>query len=375
VLIVGGGTMGLAAAVDLARRGASVTVLERHDIGHDLGSHSGFTRVIRHAYHEGSAYVPLVQEADAAWLALEKTAGDRLLVRTGLVEFGPLGDAAFHDAIAAVVDHDIEHEMMDGAEARKRWPLDVPDGWQACYTPSGGFLRVGPCFAAMRGAAAAAGAVFRTGIGVASVDVAKRPTVVLDDGSKLDADKLVVAAGVGLPDVLPSVVPALACLRRVLVWTTPAPQHVGRLAAMPVWCAFTPEGFFYGFPHGNEGITGLKLAVHQSDAIADLDEPVDPATVDRTLRPEDVGPLQDFIDLYFSAAQGEVAGHRVCLYAATPSWDFVVDRHPDNADVVIAGGFSGHGFKFAPIIGRLVAGLALDGAAPLPTFALARHRE
>jgi monomeric sarcosine oxidase len=374
VLIVGGGTMGLAAALDLARRGASVTVLERHDIGHDLGSHSGFTRVIRHAYHEGAHYVPLVQEADAAWLELEKQAGDKLLARTGLLEFGPLGEAAYHEVLAAVSDHGIEHELMDGADARKRWPIEVPDGWSACFTPSGGYLRVGPCFTAMRAAAEAAGAVFRTGVAVAGLDLAKRPTVLLEDGTKVDADKIVVTAGVGLAQLFPDLVPELACLRRVLVWTTPAPEHVQRLAAMPVWCAFTPEGFFYGFPHGNEGITGLKLALHRSDAVADLDDPIDPAAIDRSLRDTDLGPLDDFMHLYFPAAQGEVAGHRVCMYTTTPSWDFVVDRHPQCADVVIAGGFSGHGFKFAPAIGRLVGDLLLANAAPLPPFAIARHR-
>jgi glycine/D-amino acid oxidase-like deaminating enzyme len=292
-----------------------------------------------------------------------------------LLEFGPFGEAAYHDLLAAVVEHDIEHELLDGAEVRKRWPFEVPDGWSACYTPSGGFLRVGPCLHAMRRAAEAAGTTIRTGIGVAGVDVSRRPTVELDDGSKVDADKIVVAAGVGLPRLLPGLVPGLACLRRALVWTTPAAQHIDRLAALPVWCAFVPEGFFYGFPHGSEGITGLKLALHRSEAFPELDEPIDPATVDRTLRDDDRGPLEDFMHLYFPAAQGDIAGHRVCMYGTTPSWDFVVDRHPENADVVIAGGFSGHGFKFAPAIGRLVTELALDDAAPLPTFALARHQE
>ncbi len=367
--------MGLAAAMQLARRGASVTVIERHDIGHDLGSHSGFTRVIRHAYHEGSAYVPLVREADAAWLELQKDAGDTLLVRTGLLEFGPQGEAAFHDLMAAVAEHDIEHELIDGAEARKRWPIEIPDGWSACFTPSGGYLRVGPCFTAMRRAAEAAGATFRTGVGVAAVHAGKRASIELEDGSKVEGDKVVVTAGVGLPKLLPGVVPGLACLRRALVWTTPAPQFTERLAALPVWCAFTPEGFFYGFPYGKEGITGLKLALHRSDAFPELDEPIDPATVDRSLLDTDRGPLEDFMHLYFPAAEGEIAGHRVCLYCTTPSWDFVVDRHPQQSDIVIAGGFSGHGFKFAPAIGRLVADLALDNADPLPTFALARHQE
>jgi glycine/D-amino acid oxidase-like deaminating enzyme len=136
-------------------------------------------------------------------------------------------------------------------------------------------------------------------------------------------------------------------MRRALLWTAPDQQHREALAKLPVWGALVPEGFFYGFPLGDEGVDGLKIAVHRSEFIADLDAHVDPETVDRSLRDEDRGPIEDFMHLYFPAAQGEIATHSVCMYCTTPSWDFLVDRHPACESVVVAGGFSGHGFKFA----------------------------
>jgi glycine/D-amino acid oxidase-like deaminating enzyme len=142
-----------------------------------------------------------------------------------------------------------------------------------------------------------------------------------------------------------------------------------------VWAAFEPAGFFYGFPNGDEGIAGLKIARHTTSSPTDDDQPVDPDAVDRELHDSDVEPVLAFVAARMPAATGRVVAHRVCLYTVTPSWDFVIDRLPEDPRIVIAGGFSGHGFKFAPAIGRIVAGLALDrDAAALPDFTIARHR-
>ena len=370
VLIVGGGTMGLAAAANLAQRGASVTVLERHDIGHELGSYTGFTRVFRHAYHEGSFYVPLARESDAAWQEL----GDDLLVRTGLLEFGPEGHGDLHDLLDAIKATGVEHELIEPAAARERWPFHIPDGWTVCFTPSGGYLRVSKCLDALRSKAAAGGATIRTNARVTGIKLGSPPAVILEDNTELSADKIIVAAGTGLPSILPDLPIELTCMRRALMWTTPAEEHREALSKLPVWGALVPEGFYYGFPYGDEGIPGLKLAVHRSDFIPELDDHVDPETVDRSLRDVDRTPAEDFLHLYFPTGQGEVSAHRVCMYCTTPTWDFLVDRHPQCESVVIAGGFSGHGFKFAPAIGRLVTELALDDATPHPDFTFAHNQ-
>ncbi len=374
-IVVGGGTMGLASAWALARDGVAVTVLERFSHVHERGSHGGLTRVIRQAYHEGESYVPLVQQADRMWVELGQRSGTTLLVRTGLLELGPADDPDFRRSIAACEQHGVAAQVWDAPELTRRWPFTVPNHWAACFTPSGGMLRVGPCFDAMRREAQDAGAAFHYGAHVREIQRGDRCGVVLDDGRTLHADAVVVTAGAWLPELLPALLPGrLQRLRRVLTWWSPPAERIDMLAQLPVWAAFDPAGFFYGFPWSDEGTTGLKLACHTTREPDPADTPIDPDTVDRALHESDLAPLRRFVAERFPAATGTLAAHRVCLYTTTPSWHFLVDRDPDDARVIVAGGFSGHGFKFAPAIGTLVSDLVRDHGREAPAaFARARH--
>jgi monomeric sarcosine oxidase len=375
-VIVGGGTMGLASGWALARRGVKVTVLERFGHVHDRGSHGGYTRIIRQAYHEGSGYVPLVQSADAHWRAMEQRAGEPLLIRSGLLEVGRADDPDLGAAIRACRDHAVVYSVLDAAAARKRWPLDIPDDWIACHTPSGGYLRVRACLDAFRREMLAEGGTVREQTRVVDIKCGEADAgVVLEGGEIIHADRVIVTAGAWLPDLLPDLLPGrLSRLRRVLAWTAPAEASVAALRTLPVWGAFTPEGFFYGFPYNDEGVSGFKVALHTAPDQAALDVPVDPERVDRSVHLSDLRPLERFLERYMPQAKGPFVAHSVCLYTATPSWDFVIDRHPEDPRIVIAGAFSGHGFKFAPAIGEVVADLATSYSPPPADFGLARHR-
>jgi monomeric sarcosine oxidase len=389
VIVVGGGTMGLASAWALARRGAAVTVLEQLGHVHDRGSHSGHTRLTRHAYHEGSSYVPLVKQADREWLALGQRVGHELLLRTGLLLFGPPEDPELASAIQTCRDCNLPYELLPGTDARARWPFRVPDEWIACFDPAGGYLRVKPCLDALAQEARDAGAVLRHGVQVAgfeygqtvhggpwssSPSAPKALQVRLADGSRLSADRVVVTAGAWLPNLCPGLLPGrLVRQRRILAWTMPAPEHRAMLATMPAWGAFLPEGFYYGFPYGNEGAEGLKLAVHTSSRQPELSTPVDPDTVDRQAHAADLDPLHRVLADYLPEGLGPFTATHACLYTNSPSMDFVIDRLPDDPRVIVAGAFSGHGFKFAPAIGLHVAELLLDDAAPLPTLSVKAH--
>jgi monomeric sarcosine oxidase len=373
VIVVGGGTMGVASARSLAQRGHAVTVLERHEIVHDLGSHGGYTRVIRQAYHEGTGYVPLVREAEAQWLQLGDACGESLLVRSGLLELGPDDDPQYRAAIDVCDACEVEHEVVDAATARARWPIELPDDWTACFSPSGGYLRVAACLRAMADDARNHGAEIRTGCGVAQIEP-RGPAIEvrLEDGSTQLADRVVVTAGAWLPRLLAVKWRAhLRCLRRLLAWTRPSEAHRRRLAAMPVWGAFVRDGFFYGFPWVDEGVDGFKLACHTSPVLDFLDVPVDPDTVDRTADGQTLAVLEAFLGEYLPAAAGPWVATKACLYTVTPHWDFLIDRLPDDPRIVVAGGFSGHGFKFAPAIGRLVADLIDREVAAVPEFSFA----
>ncbi|MCA9704956.1 MAG: N-methyl-L-tryptophan oxidase [Myxococcales bacterium] len=374
VVVIGGGTMGLASAWALARRGAAVTVLERFGIVHDRGSHGGHTRVIRQAYHEGSSYVPLIQQADRDWLDLGRRAGHELLVRTGLLLFGPEDAPELRAAIDTARACGLAHTLHDGVDARRRWPFAMPDDWQACFDPSGGYLRVTGCMEALAREAREAGAVLRHPVEVTAIEHASPLVVRLAGGEAILADRVVVAAGAWLPQLCPSLLPGrLVRQRRILAWFTPAAEHRATLAALPVWGAFLPSGFYYGFPHGHEGIEGLKLAVHTATGQPWLDTATDPDAFDRDAHPADLDPLRRVLAEHLPRGQGSLAATRACLYTKTPSWDFVVDRLPEDPRVIVAGAFSGHGFKFAPAIGRHVAALMLDEAPPQPELAIETH--
>ncbi|MCA9699796.1 MAG: FAD-dependent oxidoreductase, partial [Myxococcales bacterium] len=243
-----------------------------------------------------------------------------------------------------------------------------------------GYLRVRPCLDALRREAEAAGAVLRHHSEVrahvnSSESADGRPGLVLADGSTVQADRIVVAAGALAAELLPAVVARrpLTVLRRVLAWTDVD------LRDMPCWAAFAPEGFFYGFPGNDEGVgegvSGCKLACHiASDPnLAWMNDASDPRAVEREIQPRDLAPLEDFIARYFPAA-GKPTTAKTCLYTNSESGDFCIDLHPEDERVVIAAGFSGHGFKFAPIIGEILADLSVDGRSELclPRFRIAR---
>lgn len=373
VAIVGGGTMGLAAAWALARRGVAVELFERHGHVHAHGSHSGHTRAIRHAYHEGSDYVSLVVRADREWTALGERVGDRLLVRCGLLEFGPDDAPEFMAARAALRDNDIDHQLFDAATASARFGFVMPTHWSACLAPDSGYLRVQACLDALRREAEAHGARLHHHTRVRELVCGERLGLLLDDGRVVAADRLVIAAGAWADTLLAPTLgamgprrPTLRVLRRVLAWTRPDERVRAHLRALPVWAAFTPAGFIYGFPDNDEGISGFKLACHEARDLnlRFMHEPVDPETVERRVEARDLAPLERFIADHRPDA-GPITDTATCLYTHTSNGDFWLDRHPADSRVVIAAGFSGHGFKFAPAIGLALADLAIEGHSPL----------
>jgi monomeric sarcosine oxidase len=367
VVVVGGGAMGCAIAWALARRGARVRVLERFSHVHSMGSHGGHTRVIRHAYHEGRDYVPLIDEADRSWDALARRAGDELLVRCGLLEFGPPGDEEYRAAVDSLEHWGVPHHEYNATEAMARWPVVMPQGWGACLSPESGYLRVKACMDALRKEAREAGAVFEYGVRVREIVTGGRDLrVLVDAGDVIACDRVVVCAGAYGASLLPHLTRvgtrgSLVAWRRVLVWTCPPEEAQPALAQMPVWAAMTPSGFMYGFPFHDEGIEGFKLACHTTDSVPGLNDAVDPEKVSRALHEADLAPLEDFLRAHIPSALGPIVAHKACMYGQTADGDFLIDLDPRDARVCLALGFSGHGFKFAPAIGELVGDLLEKG--------------
>jgi sarcosine oxidase len=374
VVVCGLGAIGSAALYQLARRGVRVLGLERFAPGHDRGSSHGETRVIRLGYFEHPSYVPLVRSAYAAWREIEAAAGRQLLHVTGMAEIGPPGGTLVAGTLASVARHGLPHEIVAGAELMQRFPaFRVPADYVGVLQPDGGFLAAEPAIETMVALAQAKGAAVRTGETIRAIEPAEDGVRVATDRGMVAAGVAIVALGAWIKAMLPHLPAPIRVTRQVMAWfepLDPAPLARGR---MPVFLLESRHGIHYGFPHDFTllGSTAVKVAKHHHG-----DQTVDADTYDRTISPEDEMLIRAAVAEHLPAANGRLVKAKTCLYTMTPDGDFIIDRLPGAPQIVVASPCSGHGFKFAPAIGEILADLATTGASShdVSRFKLARFR-
>lgn len=355
VAVVGLGGVGTAAAYHLARRDVQVVGLERFRIPHDWGSSHGTSRILRLAYFEDPAYVPLARRALELWADLERVSGERLFVQTGSLDGGPEDGPLFSGSLASCRAHDLDHEVLDGMALARRFPgFRMPAGHRFVLQPDGGILRPERCTGAHARMAEAMGAELRTGVRVVGWETeGGGARVFLEEGEELRCGALVLTPGPWAGDLLPGIGRALRVERQVVGWTRPQQETLFDPGRMPVYNVEVDAGHHYGFP----ALAGDGPKVGR---FGHLGEIVDPDEVDRTPTPADRDALQAFADRHLAHA-GPVERMMACLFTRTPDGHFVVDRIQRDPPVVVGCGFSGHGFKFASALGECLAGLALDG--------------
>jgi sarcosine oxidase len=371
-IVVGAGGMGSAATYELARRGQRVLGLERFGVPHELGSSAGTTRIFRFAYFEHPSYVPLMRLSFARWQALERDFGERLLTVTGGLDIGLPESRVIRGAKAACHAHRLAHEVLGAHEVARRHPAwRLPPDFEAVYQPEAGFLPADRAILAHVTLARRLGAEVRENEPVRSWK-AVGDRVEVDTGrGRYEAGALVVAAGAwsgrilgefGMQDLA---VPE----RQVVGWFGTAG---GRFApeAFPVFILDCPEkGTYYGFPE-RAASEGFKVGRFHHRG-----ETVDPDAIDRRIVTEDKAVLT-WIGRYLAAPVGAAVAFKTCMFVNSPDEHFIVDLLPGCRNVVIAAGFSGHGYKFCSGIGEILADLAMHGATPHDTrlFRLARDR-
>jgi monomeric sarcosine oxidase len=358
-IVLGAGGVGSAALWQLAKRGAHVLAIDRFEPPHDRGSSHGQTRIIRQAYFEHADYVPMLLESYRLWEELEQLAGRQLKRETGLVEVGPADGVVVPGVLRAAAQHGLDVEELTAVEIKGRWPaLRVPDEFTGVFERRAGLLHVEACVKACLDAATHAGAELLTGVEVrdwsAGDDILVRTTA-----GNFRAARLVITAGAWAGELFGRLGIDLQVRRKVQMWFD-SPQGATRAdTGFPCYLFELPEGVFYGFPQIDE--RGLKAAEHSGgDLVAD------PLAVDRTLRPSDRAPVEAFLRAHLPSAVAPPREHAVCLYTMSPDEHFIVDRHPADPRIVFAAGLSGHGYKFAPVLGRTLAELALNGPATAP---------
>lgn len=367
VIVIGLGAMGGAAAYHCARRGARVLGLDANAFGHKLGSSHGETRAIRETYFEAPDYVPLVQRAFDLWRGLERDSGVPLLSVKGAIYVGPAGHKLLEGVVSAAEAHRLGYERLSSRQANQRFPgFAVPEGWEAIYEGRGGVLRAQHCQRAHVDLARALGADLRFGEAARTWRRVGGGYEVATDGDRHSAAKVILTLGPWACELLTDLGLPLTGRRIPVIHFEPMERSKYDAETMSVYFWATPEGVYAGFPHFDG--EGIKITRH------DRDDTCTPSTVRRDIDAADIDEVARFAGKYMPFANGGVSRSHVCLYTMTPDNHFVVDRHPEQPGFVYAAGFSGHGFKFAPVIGEVLADLALDGATAQPIGFLSASR-
>jgi sarcosine oxidase len=368
VVVCGLGAMGSAALHQLARRGRRVLGIERFTPGHDRGSSHGQTRIIRLGYFEHPSYVPLLRRAYALWRELEQRCDRQFLHITGIAEIGRPDGALVQGTLASARLHDLRHDVLAAAQAMRRFPtLRLPPDYLTVLQPDGGYVEVETSIAASVALAQACGAEIRSGEGVRGIEPRAGAARVVCDSGTVEAGSVIVTAGPWADRLLPGFPVPLRVTREVVAWFEPLDADSFSAGRFPVFIIESRHGMHYGIPpHGG---AGLKVAKHHH-----RDETVDPERYDRTVSAGDEALIRAAMAEHLPAGNGRLIDAKTCLYTMSPDGHFVIDRLPGSPEVIVASPCSGHGFKFAPVIGEILADLAIGGttAHDISRFRLAR---
>lgn len=368
VVVVGLGATGASALAELARRGVRVLGIERFSPGHDRGSSHGLTRIIRLGYFEDPCYVPLLREAYPLWREIEARSRSDLLHVTGILEVGPPDGDLVRGTLRSAREHALTHEMLDAQAVARRFPaFRLPADFLGVFQPDGGFLLAEAAVRAQVALARADGAQVREGETVRTIAPSSTGVRLATDAGTIEAGAVVVAAGPWVKRLLPDLPAPLRVTRQVLGWFAPRNPEGFAPGRFPVFLLESRHGIHYGFPIF--GAPGVKVAKHHH-----RDETVDPDTCPRAVTAGDEAAIRSAIAEHLPDLDGPMLSAATCLYTVAPDGHFILDHLPGHPQVIIASPCSGHGFKFAPVIGAILADLATEGATrrDICRFRLAR---
>ena len=364
VAVIGGGAMGSAAAWQLAVRGHRVVLFEQYGLGHTRGASHGSSRIFRHAYPT-RRYVSLAARAARLWRQLERVDGQHFYARTGAVDHGD--PAALHALAQSLSEAGLEHSLLRPSAAALQWP-GLRFDTMVLHHAEAGRLHADLAVAAMQRRASAEGAEIWHNSPVTGLRLNATGVRVLTASGSIRFDQVVVAAGAWTADLLaaiPAVVRELPPLRT----TQEQPAHFVPLETPVGWPSFIHHpGAEYQGPgiYGLGSTDGIKIGEHGTGPR------VEPATRDFLPDPAGIARLRSYAAQWLPGVDPSTANATTCLYTTTPDHNFVIDRR---GPVTVAAGFSGHGFKFAPAIGELIAGLVSGSVDAPELFALGSHRQ
>jgi len=355
-IIIGLGAMGSASLFELSSRTQNVLGIEQFNIGHENGSSHGLSRVIRLAYHEGLEYVPLVLRAHDRWLELEKIYKEKLLNITGCLDIGLENSDIVTGSIKACDEFDIPHEIFRGTELSEKFPAYLlSEEYFGVFQKDGGFLLPESCIKMYVKESINNGADVKQNCKVLGWKSDDNIVNISTSDGDFQTKKLVITTGAWTGILENEISSILTPERQVVSWFKPDnPEHYN-IDNFPVFNMKVPEGHYYGFPiHHYEG---MKIG-----RFGHLKEQIDPDLINREINELDISTLRVPMEKYFKPTNPEPLFSQVCMFTNTPDAHFVLDYLPRHDNVFIACGFSGHGFKFASVIGEIISDLIVDGA-------------
>ncbi|MFY0688436.1 MAG: N-methyl-L-tryptophan oxidase [Cyclobacteriaceae bacterium] len=362
-IVIGLGTMGSAACMQLAQKGLNVLGLEKGEIVNDRSSHSGYTRLIRKAYFEHPDYVPLLERSYALWKNLEASLNEQLFFKTGIAYFGHDTGPLLSGVQRSSSLYNIPVTHLEGNSFRPDI-FRLPGKMNLLFEEDAGFLDVSRSIKGMCKMARSSGAQLRANVEVIEWKQMRDKFELSTSEGTFISDYLVVCAGAFTSDLLPQMKPQLSVTRQLLTWADMETDE------MPCWVIEDEEqvGIYYGFPAYSSGYRGMKIAHHIRG------ESIQPNQFMNFDSRNEMEKINEVLKKYFKRS-GKVQLVAPCMYTYSPDDDFIVDFLPGaNEKMIIAAGFSGHGFKFAPVVGEIVSDLVVNGISSQPADFLSFNR-
>ncbi|WP_044233623.1 N-methyl-L-tryptophan oxidase [Haliscomenobacter hydrossis] len=369
VIVLGVGSMGASACFHLANRGLKVLGIEQFDIPHDQGSHAGQSRIIRKAYFEHPDYVPLLERAYQNWHDLEALTGTQIYHETGLLYCGPPENDMMQGVKLSAKTYAVPLNMLSQEQHQAQFPqIAIPAHYEGLLEPAAGFIPPERAILLYTNQAIRQGAVIQTQEKVLSWH--KHPggdITVISEKGRYRAAKLVITAGPWAGHFMPQLAPKLQVTRQVLAWVIPKNPQRFELGQLPCWMIVDEvnPGILYGFPimpvGQFNGPIGFKAGYHVPG------QTTDPNQVNRGVSSAEAQMIIEALQRFFPEGYRSTHVLKTCLYTYTPDENFIIDFLPEfDQKVAIAAGFSGHGFKFASVVGEILADLTIDGKTALP---------
>jgi sarcosine oxidase len=374
VIVVGLGAMGSATAYHLSKQHTKVLGLEAFIPAHDRGSSHGESRIIRQAYFEDPAYVPLVLRAYELWDELQNESNEDILSITGGVALGSPRRGLITGCLKSARRYSLEHDLLDAREMRRRFPqFALADDEVAFYEKKAGYLNPEECIRQHLRCASKRGADLRFEEPVLSwrASPSGDGVSVTTEKQTYQARSLVISAGPWFTELVPNVSMPVIVSRRVMFWLRPTSQPSAfDRSIFPIFIWEPEQGpLFYGFPRTREA-GDPKVGIHSEG------EECTPSTIDRVINERDEMVIRSAIRSRIPALNGEASYAATCMYTMTPDGHFIIDAHPEYPQVSLAAGFSGHGFKFSSVVGEILSELAMkrETSSDIALFSGSRFR-